>query len=72
MTLAAALLAVVYLPVEARFTTDQGLGQVWAGLSSLPTYLRGLECPAPGPGLYVSIVGACLIVVGGVRLRAAR
>lgn len=71
LTVAGVILSVVYLPVKARFVTGLfGDGIAWTGVSSLGTYLRGEACPAPGPGIYLALIGACLIVVGGIRLKA--
>lgn len=47
-----------------------GSEMAWKGLSTVGAYLRGEACPAPGPGLYLALIGACLITVGGVRLKA--
>ena len=66
LTLAGTLLAVVYLPVKARFMTDQSATVHWASIHSV---LRGVEIPLPGPGLLLAITGAVLIVVGGFLLR---
>ena len=49
-TFAGALLSVVYLPVKARFVTDQDFGtprRRWATFHSL---LLDWGCPTPGPG----------------------
>jgi len=71
-TLAGALTAIVYLPVKARFTVDAAAQyEEWGRLGQFADFLRSAYCPAPGPGLYLSIVGAALIVVGGLRMRVA-
>jgi len=63
-------MGVVYLPLKARFVVEPlGYDLAWKGFSTVGTYLRGEACPAPGPGLYVAATGACLIVLGGLRLR---
>ena len=73
LALAGTLVSVVYLPIKARFVTDLlGTDLTWSGISSLGTYLQGVACPAPGPGLYLAVIGACLIVVGGLRLKPRR
>ena len=71
LALAVAMLSVVYLPVKARFTVNTlAFDLTWKGLSAIGTLLRGNVVPGPGPGLDLALVGACLIVVGGLRLRA--
>jgi hypothetical protein len=66
VTLAATLLAVVYLPVKARFMTDQFATVHWTSIHSL---LNDTAIPLPGPGLILSIAGAVLIVVGGFAMK---
>lgn len=66
VTLAGTLLAVVYLPVKARFMTDQFATVRWTSIHSL---LHGTGTPLPGPGLIFAIAGAVLIVVGGFAMR---
>ena len=66
LTLAGTLLAVVYLPVKARFMTDQSATVHWTSIHSV---LNGIEIPLPGPGLVLAIAGAILIVVGGFLMR---
>ena len=75
-TLAAVLLALVYLPVKARFfTTTDPTDLRWTSIHDVLTYFRGVTCPAPGPGLYLSLAGAVLVAAGAVattRGRAAK
>jgi hypothetical protein len=71
-TLAGTIVALVYLPLKARFLVDYSAAPRWTSLHSLLDYLRGTFCPAPGPGLYLSIAGAIVIVIGAWRLRAAK
>ncbi len=66
-TLAGTLLAVVYLPVKARFITDQSATVHWTSIHSV---LNDAGVPLPGPGLALAIAGAILIVVGGFAMRA--
>jgi hypothetical protein len=70
-TLAGALLSVVYLPVKARFvTTDfEYTAPSWTSFHSLHL---NWGCPLPGPGLWLAIAGALLIVVGGFAMRTRR
>jgi hypothetical protein len=68
VTLAGTLLAIVYLPLKARFDTQP--------LAFMPSHGLGavfdhFVMPLPGPGLLLAIVGAALIVVGGLTLHAA-
>ena len=67
LTLAGTLLAVVYLPVKARFMTDQFATVHWTSIHSV---LNDTGIPLPGPGLALAIAGAVLIVVGGFSMRA--
>lgn len=70
LAIAGAVLSVVYLPVKARFVVDTLVNDLtWKGLSTIGTLRRGDVVPGPGPGLYLALVGACLIVAGGLRLR---
>jgi hypothetical protein len=70
LVLAGTGLSFVYLPLKARFVVEAfGSDLTWKGLTAVGAYLRGEACPAPGPGLYVALTGACLIVLGGLRLR---
>ncbi len=69
-TLAGTLVALVYLPLKARFMIDSFAELKWTSLRSVLAYLRGAVCPAPGPGLYLSIAGALIIVIGAWRLRS--
>ena len=68
-TFAGALLSVVYLPVKARFvTTDfEYAAPRWTSFHSLHL---NWGCPLPGPGLWLAIAGALLIVVGGFAMKA--
>jgi hypothetical protein len=72
LTFAGTLVSVVYLPFKARFVTGVGSGLAWTGFSTLGTYLRGAAFPAPGPGLYLAVIGAFLIVIGAMRLKPRR
>jgi hypothetical protein len=65
-------LGLVYLPMRARFVSELNGDLRLTSLSSIGTYLKGSACPAPGPGLYLAIAGAVLIVVGALRLRSDR
>jgi hypothetical protein len=66
VTLTGALLAVVYLPLKARFETYPLATVPSRGLGSL---LGHFVIPLPGPGLLLAIAGAALIFVGGLALR---
>ena len=70
LVVAGTALSFVYLPLKARFMLEPfDSGLTWKGLSAVGAYLRGATCPAPGPGLYLALTGACLIMLGGLRLR---
>jgi hypothetical protein len=67
--LAGSLLALVYLPVVARFTVDPGNGAEVTSESWLLRIAASRFSPSASVGLYVSIVGALLLFVGVVLLR---
>jgi len=69
-SLAAALVALIYLPLPARFSIDDdlNLNLAWTSLHAFAAYFRGAVSPAPGVGLYLSIGGAVVVVVAGLRL----
>ena len=69
-SLVAALVALVYLPLMARFTIteDPNLVMKWTSIHAVAAYLTGKVCPAPGFGLYLSIAGAVIVVVAALRL----
>jgi len=71
-TFAVTALGLVYLPMKARFVIGLDTDVRLTSLSSIGTYLKGSACPAPGPGLYLAIAGAIVLVVGGLRLRPER
>jgi len=71
-TCAAAGLGLVYLPMKARFVIGINVDLRLTSLSSIATYLKGGACPAPGPGLYLAIAGAIVLVIGALRLRPVR
>jgi hypothetical protein len=71
LVVAGTALSFMYLPLKARFLVEPFNSDLsWKGLSAVGAYLRGEACPAPGPGLYLALAGACLMLIGGLRLRA--
>lgn len=71
-TCAATALGLVYLPMKARFVVGLDADLRLTSLSSIGTYLKGSACPAPGPGLYLAIAGAIVLVVGALRVHPER
>ncbi len=69
-SLATALVALVYLPLQARFLIDDDPNLVlkWTSGHAIAAYFGGAVCPGPGPGLYLSIAGAIVVVIAALRL----
>ena len=67
-TLAGSVFALVYLPLEARFTLynwgDSELDPHW-----LSRIFNSQASPSPTIGLYISIVGALVLLVGVIRMK---
>jgi hypothetical protein len=73
--LAEGLLALVYLPLEARFTVANSAGYTITAAAPESWLTRIFSCqfsPSATTGLFVSILGALLLVVGVVMMRGAR
>ncbi len=68
-TLAGAAVALVYLPLEARFTVSNLNGGSVTSESWLMRIFSSKFSPSATTGLYVSILGALFLLVGVVMLR---
>jgi hypothetical protein len=68
-TLAGAAFALVYLPLEARFTVSNVNGNSVTSESWLMRIFSSQFSPSATTGLYVSILGALFLLVGVVMLR---
>jgi hypothetical protein len=68
-TLAGAAFALVYLPLEARFTVSNLNGDSVTSESWLMRIFSSQFSPSATTGLYISILGALFLLVGVVMLR---